>query len=152
MAKHIKKISMADLGPLVSDLVSSGGEVRLTVVGNSMFPTMRNGIDSVVVKKKDKIKKYDIPLYKRDSGEYILHRIVEVKGEVFSCSGDNQKVVESPVYKEQIIGCVSGFYRNKKYISCDNLFYRLYSFLWINFKIIRPVAYKLIKLRRRMKK
>jgi len=152
MSEKIKKVSMSELAPIIEELTKDGSTVNFTVVGNSMYPMLRGSLDSVAIKKTDKIKKYDIPLYKRENGEYILHRIVKTKPDAFGCCGDNQKVLEYPIYKEQIIGIVESFKRGKKEISCNNILYRIYSFVWVNLKFVRPVIYKLIQLRRRLKK
>lgn len=149
MSKHVKKVGMAHLAPLFSEVIESGKTVKFKVVGNSMYPMLRNEVDSVVLGSAEKLSKHDIPFYRRKNGEYILHRIVKAESGSFSCAGDNQLEIEHPVTKEQIIGKVVGFYRRDKYISCNNFIYRCYSFLWINFKFVRPVFFILRKLRRR---
>ena len=47
--------------------------------GRSMEPMLKQGRDRVViVPPVFPLKKYDIPLYKRDSGQYVLHRIINI--------------------------------------------------------------------------
>lgn len=151
MSAYIKNVGIGDLAPVFAELLKEGKAVKFTVVGNSMYPIFRDKIDSVVLEKAEKLKKYDIPFYKRENGEYILHRIVKSKDGIFSCAGDNEFEIEYPVYSHQVIGKVSGFYRRGRFISCKNIAYRCYAFLWVNFKILRPIAYLIIKLRRKMK-
>ena len=152
MAEHVKKVGISVLAPVFSELLEEGKTVKFTVVGNSMYPMLRSGVDSVVLEKKEKLKKYDIPFYKRENGEYILHRIVKEKDGAFFCAGDNELELEYPVHKSQIIGVVSGFYRKDRYISAKNFFYICYSFFWVNFKYLRFIFFGLNKIRRRIKK
>ena len=151
MSERVKNVGIGHLAPVFAELIKEGKAVKFTVVGDSMYPMLRTKTDCVLLEKAEKLKKYDIPFYKRGNGEYILHRIVKVDGGVFSCAGDNETKIENPVYSHQVIGKVSGFYRNGKFISCKNILYRLYTFLWINFKFVRPVIFLIIKLRRKKK-
>ena len=96
-----------------------------------MLPMLRQGIDSVVLSAApDKLKKYDLPLYQRLDGKYILHRIVFVGDEYYGCIGDNQFRMELGVARLQIVAVVTGFYRKDRYISTDNLLYQIYCRIW----------------------
>ena len=47
-----------------------------TTVGDSMEPMLRNRKDTVIIKPvSGKLKRYDLPLYRRPDGKYVLHRI-----------------------------------------------------------------------------
>ena len=49
-----------------------------TTVGYSMYPLLRDRRDNIVVRPcNGRLKKYDVPLYKRGD-EYVLHRIIKV--------------------------------------------------------------------------
>ena len=156
---EIKSIKMENLSPVLTEIIQSGTDVRLTVTGNSMLPLFRNLADSVVLTRPDyaRLKKYDIVLYVRDSGQYVLHRIVKRKGDVLSMNGDNQVVIESPIYVSQVVALVKGFYRgDRDYVPCSALKYRLYCLLWVNTVRIRPLMFKLYfklgRLRSKLKK
>lgn len=125
--------SMAEITPIIEEILNKGLDVRLVVTGSSMFPMLRNCTDSVCLTKvqADNIKKYAIVLYKRNSGQFVLHRIIKVKNDELFINGDNQNFVEHPIFKGQIVAIVKGFYRKDKYFSCKNFYYRLYSFLWV---------------------
>lgn len=95
-----------------------------------MLPMLRQGIDSVVLSPlPDKLKKYDLPLYQREDGKYILHRIVKA-GEDYTCVGDNQFVLEAGVRQDQMIGLVTSFFRDEREISVNAPSYRLYCRFW----------------------
>ncbi|AOY78480.1 hypothetical protein BJL90_20270 [Clostridium formicaceticum] len=117
----------------MTEVMEKGGEVIFTVTGNSMAPMLHHRRDKVcIVKPQEKpLKKYDVPLFLRKDGKYILHRIVAVKEEGYVVIGDNQWVKEYPVSFYQVMGVVKGFWREGKYISCDDFWYRVYCRLWV---------------------
>ena len=48
------------------------GQIIYKNVGDSMKPLICEGRDLLVIKKAEgRLKKYDIPLYKRDNGQYV---------------------------------------------------------------------------------
>ena len=62
-----------------------------TTVGCSMRPMLRNRRDRVIVLPigDERLKKYDLPLYRRPDGKYILHRIIGVRDGEYVIRGDN---------------------------------------------------------------
>jgi signal peptidase I len=137
----IKKICMKEISPLITETLQNGGEIILTVTGNSMCPVLHHGRDRVCLARCSgkPLKKYDIALYKRQNGKYILHRIIAVKRDGYVIAGDNQYVMEYPVLPHQIIGTVKGFWRKEKYISCDNFLYQAYCRIWVFIYPIRRI-------------
>ena len=131
-------VEMSKIEPTIREIVGAGGVVRLTVTGKSMLPTLVEKRDSVLLKKPDRIKKGDIVLYQRKNGDYVLHRIVKKKKDCFCLCGDNQTMIECPVYAEQIFGLVSGIVRKGEVIPVTNIKYRIASFVWTNFIKLRP--------------
>lgn len=122
--------SMEELLPLITEQLSLGNSVKFAPYGTSMRPMLRQGVDKVVFSPvPGKLKKYDLPLYRRDNGQFILHRIVGV-GETYTCMGDNQFQPEQGVRQDQIIALVTGFYRKDRYCSVKNLGYRFYCRFW----------------------
>ena len=67
-----------------------------TTVGCSMRPMLRNRRDRVIVLPvgEERLKKYDLPLYRRPDGKYILHRIIGVRDGEYIIRGDNTYVRE----------------------------------------------------------
>lgn len=118
------------LMPLIQESLAAGKTVRFSPRGISMLPMLRQGIDSVILSPlPQKLRKYDLPLYQRDDGHYILHRIVEV-GETYTCIGDNQFVLEHGVRRDQMIALVTAFTRGDREIPVTALSYRLYCRFW----------------------
>ena len=99
------------LMPLIIERLAVGQSIKFFPRGTSMFPMLRQGEDSVVLSAApERLRKYDIPLYRRDDGKYILHRIVKV-GDTYTCIGDNQFDLECGVRRDQIIAVVTAFTR-----------------------------------------
>ena len=139
---HEKKYAgMEEIVPIIEERIGSGKEVRITVTGNSMVPMLRHRRDSVVLKRAENLNKYDIPLYRRENGIYVLHRIIKKKGDTYYIAGDNETSLEYPVKKEQVIAVVSGFYRKGKYYSNKNSLYKIYVWLWC---AILPYRHKIL--------
>lgn len=127
--------NMEDLMPLMRECLAEGKSVRFSPRGASMLPMLREGKDSVILSPvSGPLAKYDLPLYQRADGKYILHRIVGVTKRngvtTYTCMGDNQLTLEFGVRHEQVIAVVSGFYRGGKLHSVEESGYRLYARLW----------------------
>ena len=144
MERETKITDMNLLGAFITDSISQGCEVNLTVTGDSMYPLFRSRVDTVVLAMPQKLKKRDIVFYKRDNDKYILHRILKVRGEILTIAGDNEMEKEFPVRKNQVIGIVKKFTRKGKEYSTDELWYRFYSFIWCLFFPLRPVLLRLL--------
>lgn len=110
-----------------------------TTVGVSMRPMLRNRRDRVIVLPigSERLKKYDLPLYRRADGRYILHRIIGVRDGSYVIRGDNTYCKEY-VPDEQILGYVSEFYRGGKHHRTDARGYRAYAHFW---NMIYPIRH-----------
>lgn len=116
--------------PLIREELEAGRSVRFSPSGSSMLPMLREGIDSVVLSPLPKtLQKYDLLLYRRANGQYILHRVIKV-GQTYTCIGDNQFNQETNLQHDQMLAIVTSFYRNKKEIQTSNILYRLYCHFW----------------------
>lgn len=120
------------------------GVLVYTNVGTSMRPLIRQGKDVMIISSLDKLgrnlKKMDVPLYKRESGQYVLHRIIKVTKDGYVIRGDNTYSNEYGVTDSQILGVLSGVIRNGKEISVNSLGYKVYSYLWLYTYYIRKVV------------
>ena len=71
--------------------IEKNGRLVYTNVGDSMRPLIRQGRDLLIIEKpQGRLRKYDVPLYKRDSGQYVLHRILKVRDSDYVICGDNR--------------------------------------------------------------
>ena len=100
--------------------IEKNGVIGFVPGGNSMWPTLKNHIQSVVVvKKTGRLKKYDVALYERAGGTYVLHRVMSVTDDGYIMCGDSQFTLEK-VNEDSVFGVMEGFYRGKKYIDCKD--------------------------------
>ena len=98
-------------------LVRDGFILKLTK-GVSMEPMLRQFREESLIRTLDREpRKYDVVLFKRRDGTYVLHRIVGRRGETFLIRGDNCMGTET-VERDQILGILSGFYRGETYVDC----------------------------------
>ena len=114
------KLNMKELVPLVTEVIESGATFRLYPRGESMLPTLCPGDDSVDLAKPALLKRYDIVLYKRECDKYVLHRIVNIRGDLYDMCGDNQLEVEKGIPKENIIAYVPAIYKGENRIDTDS--------------------------------
>lgn len=96
------------------DVIAEQDRLVYTNEGDSMIPVIREGNLLVIEAVKEPLKVGDVPLYKRDSGQYVLHRIVGIKKGKYSMKGDNRTLVEKGITDKHIIGVLTAIVRNGK--------------------------------------
>jgi len=122
--------TMDEILPMLGELLSLGKSVRIYPRGVSMLPMLRQGVDSVILSPvSGKLKKYDIALYRRDTGKCFLHRVVDA-GTTYVCIGDNQFKAEPGIRQDQVLAVVTAFYRGEKQYALTAPIYRLYCRVW----------------------
>ena len=108
------------------------GELTYTFKGVSMRPWLIEGRDLFTVKAKPegRCRKYDVVLYRSGSGQYILHRIIEVRETDYVLRGDNCINREPGIRDEDILGIMTSFVRNGREISVNGRGYQLLVRIW----------------------
>ncbi len=107
------KVSLEELYPIMREVLDSGGEFSFITRGVSMMPMLRNGVDTIVlVKAPEKLKRFDIPLYRREDGSFVLHRIVGQNKDGYILIGDNQIVYEHGVKHGQVEAVAVAFIKD----------------------------------------
>ncbi len=135
--------------PVILSVIEGGNSVTFSPKGTSMLPMLKEGRDSVTLARADgRLKKYDLPLYRREDGQYVLHRIIK-SGESYTCIGDNQFEAERGIAQTQIIAVVTEFTRNGRKYSADSFSYRVYCRFW---HYTRPFRYIARALKSRLKR
>lgn len=126
-------------------LLERDGIFVYTNTGNSMMPLIRPRGDLIIIKRCNApLKKYDVPLYKRKSGQYVLHRIIKIKKEGYVIRGDNCTYLERKISDSQIIGVLESVVRGNKEIKMDSILQRLYASFWNNLYFLRAPVMKLV--------
>ena len=147
------KVSLEELWPIMEEQIASGKTVRFGPKGTSMMPLIRQNIDSIVLAKApEKLKKYDIPLYRRDDGHFVLHRVVGCRKNEYVMCGDNQAFYEYGITNKHILAIAVGMYRGDEYVSFEKKDYIIYSHRQVakqarrrNARIINGVIIKITK-------
>ena len=125
------------------DVIERDGRLVYTNVGDSMHPLIRQDRDLLIIEKpQGRLKKYDVPLYKRDNGQYVLHRVLKVRDSDYVICGDNRYSKEYGITDRHIIGVLTAVVRDGKEIPITNWRYRLYVHLWRDLFPLRAVILK----------
>lgn len=137
------KIHFSDIEDIISETLSAGKLFKIYPNGASMLPLIVQGRDSVYIKKPEgRLKKYDIAFFKRDNGEFVLHRVVKVGQSGYTMCGDHQFVTEQGIRDENIIGVVARLEINGETILPTDKKYRRYTRVRVNTRAVRFVIFK----------
>ena len=146
----MKRVPNNTFFALVEEEIAQGKPVRFRLKGNSMFPLLRNIKDSVILEKcsTDNLKPMDVVLF-RYQGTYVLHRIIQRRGDDLLIQGDGSIVATEQCTIDDVVGKVTHVCRSSgKVVSVENWKWRLPSRLWrcSNFlrRFLLRVAYKLV--------
>ena len=102
------------------------GYLTFTFRGISMMPLLRQGRDLVTIRTIDRrLAEKEVALYKRDSGQLVLHRVIEVYENGYGIRGDNTFGIEK-VRDDQILGILTEVIRDGKTISVTDPAYLKY--------------------------
>lgn len=131
--------------------LEKNGVIGFVPGGNSMWPILKNRAQSVVVKlKKERLKPLDVAFYTRDSGVFVLHRVMQVMDGGYVMCGDSQFNTEK-VKEENVFGVMEGFYQGKKYIEVTDERYIKRVERWYSHKFRRKLRLKLFYFSNRVK-
>ena len=120
------------------EVINKRGSIVYRTSGVSMLPMLKENRDLVfIVKPTGRLKKYDVPLYKRGD-KYILHRIIKVRENDYVIRGDNTYQKEYGICDSDIVGILNTFVRNGKEYSVNDIKYRIYSRIWC---ALYPIRY-----------
>ena len=108
--------------------LQSKGQIVFVTEGDSMMPMLHQHKDVVVIKSvAEPIKKYDVVLFKRPTGEYVLHRVIKCCGcGEYKIAGDNRAFSEI-VPEGWIIGILSEIIRDGIHIAAHSPEYKAYT-------------------------
>jgi hypothetical protein len=96
--------------------------------GVSMWPLLRNGRDSVRIEPLADVRALrvgDVPVYRRENGQLVLHRVRYVAKDGYLMCGDNQSRMEFVPFS-WVFGVMTAYYRDEKEHSLHSFAYRCY--------------------------
>lgn len=115
----------------VSRLLSQGQLVTLRAKGNSMYPFIAHGRDSVVLQKANDLTTGDIVLVRLPAQTYVLHRIYKIEGEWLTLMGDGNLHATERCRREEVLGKAVSILRNgQRVVECSSLAERMKAFCW----------------------
>lgn len=131
------RTNKADIEALLAD----GQRVQFPPRGWSMYPLITDGRDQVIVDPVEghRLCRGDVALYRRDNGILVLHRVWKVSSDGIWFVGDNQKTVEGPLQREQVLGVMTAVIRKGKTVCSTDIRYRFLSRLWLTARPLRPL-------------
>ncbi len=122
-----EKFSLNELEPIMLEVLNSGSEFVMKTHGISMMPMLSDGNDEVVlIKPVGKLKKYDVALFKRQDGQFVLHRVVGESSNGYIFRGDNQIINEHGVTDDMIIAIMTAYIKDGKRINVTDREYKAY--------------------------
>lgn len=123
--------------------IKDGGTFVLTVTGSSMAPTLRSGTDAVLLEEADTVKAGDILLFRRQSGEFILHRCIAIGKGRLTMNGDAQSWTEQ-IEPAQVRAKATKRFRGGKWQTLSPLWGRFWP-------LTRPFRPALLKLKAKLR-
>ena len=135
------------------EYLKTHGTLIYTNVGDSMRPLIRQGRDLLVIERHTgRLRRYDVPLYRRDSGQYVLHRVLRVRENDYVLCGDNRWHRETGITDRHVIGVLTAVVRDGKELPVTDWRYRLYVHLWCDLFPLRAVLLRGIHTLKRVGK
>ena len=135
------------------EVLARDGRLIYTNVGDSMLPLIREGRDLLVIEPpKGPLKTYDVPLYRRDSGQYVLHRVLRVRARDYVLCGDNRWSKETGITDRHILGVLTARIRDGKELPMNDWRCRLYAHLWCDLFPLRAFVLKALHVFKRKKR
>ncbi len=135
------------------EILKDEGRLVYSNVGTSMLPLIRQGRDLFIIERTSgRLKKYDVPLFRRANGQYVLHRVIKVCPDGYVLRGDNQLYREKGVTDGQILGILTAVVRDGKEIPVTALSYRVYVRIWCAMFPVRALFLMCTATLRRLKK
>lgn len=131
------------------EILAAQGKLVYTNTGTSMMPLLRQHRDLLIIapKPEGRLHLWDVPLYRRDNGQYVMHRVLWVRKNDYIMCGDNQWFPERGIQDRHIVGVLEAVSRDGKVLPVRPtsehpdvpLKYKLYVFIWCFFYPIRAV-------------
>jgi len=143
MEYNVKILSPEENMEALLALLEDTPQVPLVISGYSMTPFLLHGRDIVFLSKADRLpKRGDMVLYQRDSGAYVLHRVLRAKNNSFTMIGDAQTRPEPGIRSDQIRAVVTAVCRRDTVMRKGSFWWDFFEKVWIGIIPLRPAVRK----------
>lgn len=113
--------------------VENGQEASMVITGNSMSPFLCHERDVIYFKAPNApLKKGDMVFFKRQNGQFVMHRLWKKKQGGWFIIGDNQSEAEGPISEEQIFAKVVRVKRKDHIIGPHHFLWFIFAHIWIH--------------------
>lgn len=139
MEADLRVLPPEELMEQLLGLLDVAEQVPLVISGSSMFPFLHHRRDTVYLSKvTEPLKAGDMILYRRLTGQYVLHRIVRAERGRYVLLGDRQTVMEPGIRDSQILAVVTAVRRDGKLLKPDSFLWEFFEKAWIRMIWLRP--------------
>jgi len=107
---HTSEIREAHKLDLATEILRSGGAIRLQALGTSMLPSIWPGDVLCIESKSGEASPGDIVLVARDR-RFFIHRLIEKRDSQWITRGDSLPQNDAPVAEPQVLGKVRAIHR-----------------------------------------
>ena len=115
----------------IEEELAKRGVCYLPTVGISMAPLFYTHKKVVILERPAaRAKKFDVILFHRNDGRYILHRVVKVLPNGYFTRGDNFMKNDAFVPEEQYVAVMTGYFKDKTTVTIRDFWYRMYVLFW----------------------
>ncbi len=129
---------------VLREIAEEGKVVSLRISGNSMSPFLSHGRDYIYFTKPDReLKRGDMVFYRRENGQYVMHRIRKKRKDGYYIVGDAQTDIEGPVRREQIFALIVRVKRKGKFMGPGDFWWEFFEHIWIR---LIPVRRPLVRM------
>jgi len=141
MEHKVKILEPEQLMPQLLELLEITEPVPLVISGSSMTPFLVHGRDTVYLSKvRQPLKRGDMVLYRRSSGNYILHRVYRAEEDSYTMVGDAQFQLEPGIRPDQILAVVTAVRRKGKLLQKGSFWWTFFEKVWIRMVFLRPAV------------
>ena len=131
----------------VCRMIEEGREnVPVPIKGVSMRPFLRDGDFAYLVSLPGKLKRGEIILYQRHSGQYVLHRIYKVRKISSSLMLGDSQMVPEPVEDSQLRAKVAFVRCMGQECAPGSFKWWFFAVPWLRLAPWRPQIYKMLTL------
>ncbi len=132
----------------VRRLINEGKRVTLNVKGQSMLPFIHGDRDQVVLEKARQVKIGDILLCEISKGQYVLHRLIAIRGNSLQLMGDGNCYATEKCSFSDVVGRATLILQpDGKTLICGSPSEKRKAHLWV---FLRPVRRYLLAIYKRL--
>ena len=143
MEDNVKVLTPEAAVERILAVMEAGAAAPLVISGWSMSPFLVHGRDTVYLSKITRpLKKGDMILFRRETGDWVLHRILKAEDGVYTLIGDAQTWTEQVAHC-QVYALVSAVRRKGKLLRTGNFLWAFFEHLWLRLIPLRPGIMKL---------